>query len=113
MALKHQGEIAETSLERRVHSAINKSGRKKAHTQKPNEQKCKAPVPRNLTLLVEEADKQMESVIICCCSATKFVSDSSVTDGLQPSRLLCPCHFPGKNTGLRGRFLLQGIFLTH
>ena len=56
---------------------------KKAYTQKPNEQKLNAPVPRNLILVVEEADKQMESVIICrCCSVTKFVSDSFVTNGL-------------------------------
>ena len=27
-------------------------------------------------------------------------------------RLLCPCNFPAKNTGVGGNFLLQGIFLT-
>ena len=27
-------------------------------------------------------------------------------------RLLCPCGFPGKNTGAGCHFLLQGIFLT-
>ena len=32
--------------------------------------------------------------------------------GLQPSRLLCPWDFPGKNTGVGFHFLLQGIFLT-
>ena len=26
--------------------------------------------------------------------------------------LLCPCDFPGKNTGVGCHFLLQGIFLT-
>ena len=31
---------------------------------------------------------------------------------LQPSRLLCPWDFPGKNTGVGCRFLLQGIYLT-
>ena len=31
--------------------------------------------------------------------------------GLQPSRLLCPWDFPGKNTGVGCHFLLQGIFL--
>ena len=30
--------------------------------------------------------------------------------GLQPTRLLCPWHFPGKNTGVGCHFLLQGIF---
>ena len=32
--------------------------------------------------------------------------------GLWPARLLCPRDFPGKNTGMRCHFLLQGIFPT-
>ena len=32
--------------------------------------------------------------------------------GLQPTRLLCPCDFPGKDTGVGCHFLLQGIFPT-
>ena len=32
--------------------------------------------------------------------------------GLQPTRLLCPWDFPGKNTGVGCHFLLQGIFPT-
>ena len=32
--------------------------------------------------------------------------------GLQPTRLLCPWDFPGKNTGMGSHFLLQGIFQT-
>ena len=32
--------------------------------------------------------------------------------GLQPTRLLCPWDFPGKNTGVGYYFLPQGIFLT-
>ena len=34
--------------------------------------------------------------------------------GLKPAavRLLCPCDFPGKNTGVGCYFLLQGIFPT-
>ena len=31
---------------------------------------------------------------------------------IQPIRLLCPWDYPGKNTGVGCRFLLQGIFLT-
>ena len=34
------------------------------------------------------------------------------THGLQPTRLLSPCNFPGKSTGVGCHFLLQGIFLT-
>ena len=31
---------------------------------------------------------------------------------MEPTRLLCPWDFPGKNTGVCCHFLLQGIFLT-
>ena len=34
------------------------------------------------------------------------------TQGLQPTRLLCPWDSPGKNTGVCCHFLLQGIFLN-
>ena len=32
--------------------------------------------------------------------------------GRQPTRLLCPWYFPGRNTAVGCHFLLQGIFLT-
>ena len=38
--------------------------------------------------------------------------DSLRPHGLQPTRLLCPQDFPGKNTGVGCHFLLQGIFPT-
>ena len=38
--------------------------------------------------------------------------DSLQPHGLQPTRLLCPWDFPGKNTGVGSHFLLQGIFPT-
>ena len=34
---------------------------------------------------------------------------SFVTHGLQPERLICPRHFPDKNTGMGCHFLLQGL----
>ena len=37
---------------------------------------------------------------------------SLLLHGLQPSRLLCPWDFPGKNTGVGCHFLLQGIFMA-
>ena len=40
------------------------------------------------------------------------VYDSLQPHGLQPTRLLCPRNFPGKNTGVGCHFLLQGIFPT-
>ena len=38
--------------------------------------------------------------------------DSLRPHGLQPTRLLCPWDFPGKDTGVGFHFLLQGIFPT-
>ena len=40
------------------------------------------------------------------------MSDSLWPQGLQPTRLLRPWHFPGKSTGVGWHFLLQGIFRT-
>ena len=40
------------------------------------------------------------------------VSDSLRPHGLQPTTLLRPWDFPGKNTGVGCHFLLQGIFPT-
>ena len=37
---------------------------------------------------------------------------TSRPEALQPSRLLCPWDSPGRNTGVSGHALLQGIFLT-
>ena len=40
------------------------------------------------------------------------VSDSLQSHALQPTRLLCPWDFLGKNSGVGCHFLLQGIFPT-
>ena len=48
------------------------------------------------------------SVRLCA----SVVSDSLWPHGPQPTRLLCPRDFPGKNTGRGCHFLLQEIFLT-
>ena len=40
------------------------------------------------------------------------MSNSLLSHGLQPTRLLCPWNSPGKNTGVGNHFLLQGIFPT-
>ena len=39
------------------------------------------------------------------------MSDSLRPYGLEPTGLLCPWDFPGKNTGVGCQALLQGIFL--
>ena len=46
------------------------------------------------------------------CIAHSVVSDPLGPRGLYSSRLLCPWHFPGKNTAVGHHFLLQGIFST-
>ena len=46
--------------------------------------------------------------VVCACLLT---SDSLPPYELYPTRLLCPCNSPGKNTGERCHFLFQGIFL--
>ena len=48
---------------------------------------------------------------VCVC-AHSVLSSSLQPHRPQPTRLLCPWDFPGKNTGAGCHFLLQGIFLT-
>ena len=47
-----------------------------------------------------------------CCLVTKLCWTPLIPHGLQPTILLCPWDFPGKNTGVICHFLLQGIFPT-
>ena len=47
-----------------------------------------------------------------CVPSRLAMSNSLWPIGLQPARLLCPCNFLGKNTGMGCHFLLQGVFLT-
>ena len=48
-------------------------------------------------------------IVLLNCSV---MLDSSQPHGLQAARLLWPQHFPSKNTGVGGHFLIQRIFLT-
>ena len=46
-------------------------------------------------------------------SSSRSVEPNSLQPhGLEPTRLLCPWDFPGKDTGVGCHFLLQGIFPT-
>ena len=47
-----------------------------------------------------------------CCLVTKSCPTLLQPHGLQPTSLLHPWDFPGKNTGVGHRFFLQGIFST-
>ena len=54
-------------------------------------------------------------VCVCvsgCVFSHSIMSNSLWSHGLQPTRLLCPWDFPGKNTGVGCHFLLQGTFST-
>ena len=46
------------------------------------------------------------------CAVYSVMSHSLQPHGLQPTILLSPWNFPGKNTGVGCHFLLQGIFLA-
>ena len=48
---------------------------------------------------------------LCVCSLS-VMSDSLRPHGLWPTQLLCPRHFPGRNTGVECHFLFQLIFPT-
>ena len=54
----------------------------------------------------------LRSKLTLLCSLCSVASNSLRLHGLQPTRLLCPWDFPGKNTEVGCYFLLQGIFLT-
>ena len=45
-------------------------------------------------------------------SVASGMSNSLLSDGLHPARLLCPWDSPGKNNGVGSHLLLEGIFPT-
>ena len=47
----------------------------------------------------------------CCCLVAKSCPTFSRPHRPEPTRILCPWDFPGKNAGEGCRFLLQRIFL--
>ena len=53
-----------------------------------------------------------QRLLCCCCCLVIQCPTPWQPQGLQPTRLLCPWDFPGRNTGVGCRFLLQGIFST-
>ena len=54
----------------------------------------------------------MRTMHVCVC-AQSVAQCPTLCDPMEdPTRLLCPWDFPGKNTVADCHFLLQGIFLT-
>ena len=54
----------------------------------------------------------LHEIMHCAALSRSVMSDSLLSHGLQPTRLLCPWDSPGKNTGVGCHALLQGIFPT-
>ena len=59
----------------------------------------------------EDAGGNLKNTFVCVC-ACSVMSNSLWPHRLQPTRLLCPWDFPGKNTGVGCHFLLPGTFPT-
>ena len=66
---------------------------------------CKSPFTLSIT-------PRVSLPVLCACSVASVVSDSLRPHALEPTRLLCPWDFPGKNTGVGHHALLQRIFPT-
>ena len=56
---------------------------------------------------LESFEHYFRGVCCCCCQVASVMSDSMQPHRVQPTRLLCPWDFPGKNTGGGCHFLLQ------
>ena len=72
----------------------------------------RTPAVSSSKLHRSEVSPKWFTCIVHACSVAKLCLTISDFHGLQPSRLLCPWDFPGKNVGMGCHFLLQGIFPT-
>ena len=86
-----------------------KNKNEKTKTHHPSMNRICKPLPRWTHWQVSQAS---QSMILCMCIQLLGCVWLFATHGLQPTGLLCPWNFPGKNTGLGCHFLLQGIFPT-
>ena len=74
-------------------------------------------LPSCLHRVTKGCSRLLYCILVCVCAhawvlSCSFVSNSLWPYGLYPTRLLYPWNFPGKNTGVGCRFLLQGSLLT-
>ena len=65
-------------------------------------------LPRKRSVCSETRTGRAEQHVHACSLPQSRLSPH----GLQPARLLCPWHFPGKNTGVGYHFLLEVIVPT-
>ena len=68
--------------------------------------------PLLCTQVLQRTGQADQTLPVCVCVSHSVLSDSLGPRGLWPTRLLCPWDSPGKNTGVGGHSLLQGIFPT-
>jgi len=86
----------------RLYSPVQFSRSVVSNSLQPHEEQharppCPSPTPR---------------VPFSFCLVTITIMCSVMSDFLEPTRLLCPWNFPGKNTGVSCHVLLQRIFPT-
>ena len=62
--------------------------------------------------MVKDREARRAAVHGVAMSWTQLRTGQQQQHGLQPARRLCAWTFSGKNAGVRGHFLLQGISLT-
>ena len=78
-----------------------------------NEVLIPATVQLNLETMLGGRSQSEGAVCVCVCSSVALVMSNSLQHyGPQPSRLLCPWNFPGKNTSVGCHAFLQEIFST-
>ena len=87
-----------------------KNKNEKTKTHHPSMNRICKPLPRWTHWQVSQAS---QSMILCMCIQLLGCVWLFATHGLQPTGLLCPWNFPGKDTGVVCHFLLQRIFPTH
>ena len=72
--------------------------------------------PSSFEILIQNnLTVEISSYFPCIYGGGGVVAKSHLTLGIPwtvATRLLCPWHFPGKNTGVDCHFLLQGVFPT-
>ena len=65
-----------------------------------------------MTIQREVEGSKYTKIKSVCLLSHSVMSNSLQPCELEPTRLLCPWDYPGKNTGVGCHFLLQGIFPT-
>ena len=82
------------------------------HTTILKPQKALSGIRSDITGKEWYSSQKVNGPLSTCLLSRSVLSDFLQPHELQPTRLLSPWDFPGKNTGVSCHFLLQGIFPT-